>query len=218
MSNKKYISLPYEKARGFTCGTASVLRLPVEPQPEVDSTGHLVFNGIKAGADLVSIPVAGKDKLCPNAYCIPPYHVGDVLCAREAWSQSDKNTDVIYKADYTAEQLRLPTLHNLPSKWQAPASIPENAIRFHLRVTEVRLEKLENIKVHRIFEEGVWGDEERQKKLRSQGQSGLADNLAWRDYCDRWNKGLSFAQRERLGIHATPWTWVIRLETADDHA
>ncbi len=86
----------------------------------------------------------------PNSrhlWIVPPCFPGDVLYVRETWHPIDliSAQDFVYKADDPLGS----------NKWCPSVNMPKEAARILLRVTEVRLERLQDIDGYGILAEGV---------------------------------------------------------------
>lgn len=78
------------------------------------------------------------------------YRIGDVLWVRETWGVHGINKRIVYKA---TEWLNndAPLSH----KWKPSIFMPKEACRIFLRVTNVRVERLQDISVEDIKKEGA---------------------------------------------------------------
>ncbi|MGF0006930.1 hypothetical protein ACQRBP_06335 [Eubacteriales bacterium SGI.150] len=91
------------------------------------------------------------DKTLLEKLCLPPYQPGDILWVRETWN-GDWCDHYIYKADggsakaagYAAEP-----------KWRPSIYMPCEAARLFLRVTDVRVELLQDIDDDGVVAEGL---------------------------------------------------------------
>ena len=123
----------------------------------------------------------------------PPCHTDDVLYVRETWARM-MNGDYWYKADGKDE-----TDIGLKIKWRPSIHMPKEIARLFLRVTDVRVERLQE-----ITEEGA------QREGCERGPSLLAPYLS--DFMYVWEKTIKPADLDRCGWAANPWVWVIKFE------
>ena len=129
----------------------------------------------------------------------PPYQIGDVLWVRETWAHpSDTEvkagaspTAYIYKAD-------VPLLSCAYDHWRSPYHMPREAARIFLRVTGVRVERLQEISGEDIRAEGVLG-------THFQAPTRGA-------FVNVWNHTIKPAELPAYGWEANPWVWVIAFE------
>lgn len=87
----------------------------------------------------------------------PPYCPGDILYVRETWCQFDADHVIngvkcTYKADSTPESERV--RKDFGYKWRPSIHIPREAARIFLRVTDVRVERLQEITEEQAEKEG----------------------------------------------------------------
>ena len=78
------------------------------------------------------------------------FQTGDILYVRETWRKVGFVMPALeYKASF---------LHESIIPWRSPATMPKYAARIFLRVTDVRVERLQGISVGDIGKEGIWVD------------------------------------------------------------
>ena len=88
------------------------------------------------------------DKVLLEKLCELPYQSGDVLYVRESWCKGSLNggaEQYFYKADD----------NDFHCHWKPPIHMPKEAARIFLRVTNVRVERLQDVTVEGILEEGI---------------------------------------------------------------
>ena len=113
---------------------------------------YLTNNGIEWA------PVGGEQRLpYPRWTDCAPYEVGDRLWVRETFAVVDG--DVLYRADMTDEQLReeraVKRLMNGGEPWRPSIFMPRAASRITLEVTEVRVQRVQEISGEDARAEGV---------------------------------------------------------------
>lgn len=123
----------------------------------------------------------------------PPYLPGDILWVRETWQyipESDTDGFYVYAAD-----------REEPAdwKWRPSIHMPREAARLFLRVTSVRVQRLQNITSGEAVAEGI------KSNLRSPSEA--ADALI--AFEELWNSTLKPADLPLYGWGANPWVWVI---------
>ena len=135
----------------------------------------------------------------------PPYFVGDVLWVREtyAWATGDYAgggyglfDTYVYKADGKSQN-GWPIERMMVSAWRPALFMPQEAARIFLNVTNVRMERLQDIPRDDVAREGI--------------ASG-----SLREFRELWD-GLrkSAADRAQYGWDANPWVWVISFERCE---
>lgn len=137
----------------------------------------------------------------------PPYRPGDILYVRETWATVDRYSpnfgdwwsEYIYRASYSPD----PILDVPPVTWRPSIHMPREAARIFLRVTDVRVERLDAIDGQGLIDEGLFSlDELRYGLMRE--KFAAFENL--------WNSTIKAADRTLYGWDANPWVWVVEFE------
>ena len=140
----------------------------------------------------------GKNKACVRK---APYQPGDILYVRETWSEGYEEGTYIYRADDKLADL--PTFKESSKLIYHPSiHMPKEAARIWLKVTDVRVERLQDITSEQICREGV--EVEYPHVL-----SGEEKRYA---FSALWNSTIKKADLDRYGWNANPWVWVIEFE------
>lgn len=172
-----------EMVRAILEGRKTVTRRPIKPQP----SGELR----RMGADSCypgCFAEAGAERVYQ-----PPYMEGDVLYVRETWARIAVSPDGHFFPPgvnyYKAGPIEVPK--NTTIKWRPSIHMPREAARIFLRVTGVRVERLQE-----IDDAGV-----------------VAEGLEIGCYFDElWNRTVKPKDRYVYGWEANPWVWVIEFE------
>lgn len=147
--------------------------------------------------------------------CLPPYSAGDILYVRETWQYGgplDGNDQVIepmryyYAADgdpFTCWLNDDGTYHE-GMKWRPSIHMPREAARIFLRVTDVRVERLQEITDKGARAEGC-------------GDLDVIYYNGWLrcEFAELWDSTIKPAEREIYGWAANPWVWVIVFERCE---
>jgi len=112
------------------------------------------------------------------------YRPGDILYVRETWERSMAGT-YLYKATDT------PLIHD---GWRPSIHMPREASRIFLRVTDVRVEQLQDIDDDGVVAEGL----------------NIGD-----PFDELWDSTIKPADRALYGWTANPWVWVIQFERCE---
>lgn len=125
-----------------------------------------------------------------------PYCPGDILYVRETFFECRGH--FYYKADGKHEGLARLGVY---FKWQPSIHMPCKAARIFLRVTDVRVERLQDINDDEALKEGF-------------GYFGAVDWIKspFYDFRDTWDTLLKPKDRALYGWVANPWVWVIEFE------
>lgn len=127
------------------------------------------------------------DKVLFERLCRPPYLLGDLLYVRETWCQPAAHT-FWYKADSTVQNI----------KWRPSIHMPREAARILLRVTDVRVERLQDITDEQAEKEGC----------NDYTSTALG-------FFDVWDSTIKPKDRDLYGWAANPWVWVIEFERCE---
>lgn len=140
-----------------------------------------------------------------NEPCIrtQPYQSGDILYVRETWCKGLER--YIYRADYSDTEKFYQDGKEINMKWQPSLHMPKEAARIFLRVTNVRVERLQEITSEQICKEGV--EVEDPYVLNGEEKRYAFSNL--------WNSIIKESDLDRYGWNANPWVWVIEFERCD---
>ena len=138
----------------------------------------------------------GNERLCPYE---PPYEVNDVLYVRETWQ---KDRGIYY---YKWPAMLLP----LSWKWRPSIHMPKEAARLFLRVTDVRVERLCDMKLADFLAEGI------ALSIDELRHPDTALYKAREKFRDLWNStcGKPYTpKRYANNFYANPYVWVIEFE------
>ena len=138
----------------------------------------------------------GKNEPCIRK---APYQPGDILYVRETWGKGYEEGTYIYKADDKLADL--PTFKDSTKLIYRPSiHMPKEAARIWLKVTDVRVERLQDIMEEepgpncQLVKEGV--------------RYGC-------DFIAVWNSTIKESDRAAYGWDANPWVWVIEFEQCE---
>ncbi|WP_304583836.1 hypothetical protein [Acutalibacter muris] len=124
------------------------------------------------------------------------YRPGDILYVRETWCQPATHT-FWYKADSSIQNVL----------WRPSVSMPREAARIFLRVTDVRVERLQDISDKDLLREGevpyICADGTFDRKNTKTSFLGM------------WDATLKPKDRALYGWEANPWVWVIEFERCE---
>jgi hypothetical protein len=115
-----------------------------------------------------------------------PYQPGDILWVRETWSRMETG-QYLYKADNEKPVSFL--------GWRPSIHMPREAARIFLRVTGVRVERLQDISYADVIAEGI--------------PYGHAEHTKFRAV---WESTLKPKDRPTYGWEANPWVWALEFE------
>lgn len=131
----------------------------------------------------------------------------------------------MYRADYSDTEKFYRDGKEIEMKWHPSIHMPKEAARIWLKVTDVRVERLQDITEDETFEEGL---DFTPPCLHLTGENycdidGPCTSKI--KYCDMssgelfgevlWNPTIKKSVLDRYGWDANPWVWVIEFERCD---
>jgi hypothetical protein len=134
-----------------------------------------------------------------------PYgNPGDRLWVRETWQTSTKGW--IYKADH-------PELKPL-AKWKSPRFMPRRASRINLEITNIRVERVQDINIYDIEKEGINIINKLPHPLALSGTNPekvkkFMNAIAQMEFKKLWD---SINLKREFGWDSNPWIWVIEFK------
>ena len=151
---------------------------------------------------------------CGESLFRPRYWPGDILYVRETWcdpTPEQSGYPILYKADmpmhWDADDVEFGeevTLKAEDYKWRPSIHMPKEAARIFLRVTGVRVERLQAISADECTMEGVW-------PLYA-GPIGGREAYYKTAFAKLWNSTIEPAELPFCGWEANPLVWVYRFE------
>lgn len=213
-----------EMVRAILDGRKTCTRRLVKPQPDEKHTFLLGF---------VTDSTEKKDVGCFGfgigeyggsiQYAKPPYQPGDILYVRETWSEGYEDGTYIYRA--SDKLAGLPTFKESSKLIYHPSiHMPKEAARICLKVMNVRVERLQEMKPVDVIKEGAYPD--CLDCLNTYGESGSQCCYGTEEQCSQcdevmmeweklWNSTIKKSDLDSYGWSANPWVWVIEFERCE---
>lgn len=155
----------------------------------------------------------GKNEPCIRK---APYQSGDILYVRETFIQAAAHI-FWYKADnnsWISEGLH----------WKPSIHMPKEAARIWLKVTDVRVKRLQEMKPVDVIKEGAYPD--CWDCLNTYEESGSQCCYGTEEECSRcdemmmeweklWTTTIKKSDLDCYGWNANPWVWVIEFERCE---
>ena len=155
---------------------------------------------------------------------LPPFRPGDILYVRETWCMNyyHKYGKYFYRAD--GEEIEIPTICGKQAifgkaeglKWRPSIHMPKAAARIWLKVTDVRVERLQDIAEEQAIAEGTpydlcggW------KPTFYDPDSGGPDPDFIRGFSVLWNSTIKKSDIGLYGWDSNPWVWAIEFERCE---
>ena len=137
-----------------------------------------------------------------------PYQPGDILYVRETWKKAPNG--YYYYEDWQRNDIADVT------KWKPSIRMPKEAARIWLKVTNVRVERLQEITDEQAKREGIQYDE-------------CPTGFTWKQETDMhncyttpigamqalWNSTIKKSDLDGYGWDANPWVWTIEFERCE---
>lgn len=121
-----------------------------------------------------------------------PYEVGDILYVRETWCYHKTGNWYGYRADGDYRDLDL--------RWKPSIHMPKEAARIFLKVTDVRVEKLQEITDKEAEKEGI------------KAETNNSGKMHLYTFISLWNSTIKPKDLDKYGWKTNPWVWVIDFE------
>ena len=149
-----------------------------------------------------------EDKQIISKLCNPPYKTGDILYVRETWCALPVNEAghmrghcvYYYRADGDLRP------EGWRGKWHHYSRMPKEAARIWLKVTDVRVERLQD-----ITPLGAWKEGARCSCLHPVLDCA-GNKIA---FVNIWNSTIKKSDLDRYGWDANPYVWVIEFERCE---
>lgn len=196
-----------EMVRAILDVRKTAMRQVIKPQPK---GAHMVLDYDKQGCHMLCGGIATTGVLCDwEKYISFPYSMGDILYVQEEYF--DYKGHLHYKAD--GKHIGLEK-NGIYFKWDSPVSMPKEAARIFLRVTDMYIERLQDIAETDAIKEGF-------EPIVCNHPNGLpcTDCLntgylepAMASFYTMWEDDINEADRKIYGWDANPWVWVIEFE------
>ncbi|MEE4683594.1 hypothetical protein V2K59_01950 [Pseudomonas alliivorans] len=184
--------------RVILSGQKTVTRRAVKVQPRIDASGNFCVGGANYGQDIYGKPVTKHFVRSDCPYGQP----GDRLWVREAW-QADAQVDsvaprdlsqgepILYPADGASRQTGCSMI--TPGKTRPSIHMPRWVSRILLEITDVRVERLNDISQEQAALEGV-----------------DCDMSAWtfRDHFQKLWESINGVE----SWNANPWVWAVEFK------
>lgn len=135
-----------------------------------------------------------------------PYMINDVLYVRETWREYITALGEKKRYEYRAS---CPDIIDFLFKWKPSIHMPKEAARLFLRVTDVRVEKLRDMKLMDILAEGITLD---RNELRD---PNIALVTAREKFSELWDSTAGKRGTPEYYAHnwyGNPFVWVIEFE------
>lgn len=225
MAIKSILITNTEMVRAVLDGRKTCTRRVIKPQPDEKHTYPLGFvTDSTEKKEVGCFGFAANEYGGSIQYVKPPYRYapGDILYVRETWCALPVNEAghmrghcvYYYRAD---GELRP---EGWRGKWHPSIHMPKEATRIWLKVTDVRVERLQEITEKQACMEGTdpWDEVCYENNgwhpTFSDPDSGGDPNMV-DGFHKLWNSTIKKSDLDRYGWDANPWVWVIEFERCE---
>ena len=148
-------------------------------------------------------PLSLVERKCP----ICP---GDILYVRETWHKYEKRVgkgEGCHIAEFYGYKASIANSEDANESWKPSIHMPKEAARIWLKVTDVRVERLQKITDKGAEQEGAQPDNPFDYDVDKW------PNLEY--FKEIWNSTIKKTEFDRYGWDANPWVWVIEFERCE---
>lgn len=143
----------------------------------------------------------GKNEPCIRK---APYQPGDTLYVRETWKKAPNG--YYYYEDWQKDDIADVT------KWKPSIHMPKEAARIWLKVTNVRVERLQEITVDGCHREGI----NIETSAVTDGETlNRKHDFSLEKFETLWDSTVKKSDIDSYGWDANPWVWVIEFERCE---
>ena len=192
-----------EMVRAILDGRKVVTRRLIKKLPDdAEFSGWLLDSTCQEDAkDIGSAGFKTLKQPTEKAGCLfvkPQYQPGDILYVRETWCKNPNYEEYYFKT-------RPSGIAPYGLKWHPSIHMPKEKARIFLKVTDVRVERLQEIDI-----DGV----------RNEGLSSVAvhvgdTEIALKEWEILWNSTIKKSDIDAYGWEANPYVWVIEFERCE---
>lgn len=133
-----------------------------------------------------------------------PYQPGDILYVRETWKKAPNGY-------YYYESWQRSNVADI-TKWHPSIHMPKEAARIWLKVTDVRVERLQDITLDGCHREGI----NIETSAVTDGETlNRNHDFSLEKFEILWDSTVKKSDLDRYGWDANPWVWVIEFELCE---
>lgn len=148
-----------------------------------------------------------------------PYEVGDILYVRETWHKYTKrvgNGESCHLAEFYGYKASIANSEDANEPWKPSIHMPKEAARIWLKVTDVRVERLQEITDKECIKEGIYPSNCRNCNATFGCDVCLDEGYDEVDeFVEVWDNTIKKSDFDRYGWDANPLVWVIEFERCE---
>ena len=206
-----------EMVRAILDGRKTCTRRVIKPQPKArlcytyagshkDCIGKWTYpsRGVREfWGEEYKLPENIKDEELSKR-CNTPYHTDDILYVRETWKKAPNG--YYYYEDWKRNDIADAT------KWKPSIHMPKEAARIWLKVTDVRVERLQEITVDWCHREGI----NIETSAVTDGETlNRNHDFSLEKFETIWDSTVKKSDLDSYGWDANPYVWVIEFERCE---
>lgn len=203
-------------------GRKTCTRRLVKPQPDEQYTcplGYVVHSTEKKDEGCFGFSV--DEHSGSIQYAKLPYQPGDILYIRETWHKYTKrvgNGEGCHLTEFYGYKASIANSEDANEPWKPSIHMPKEAARIWLKVTNVSVERLQDITEDGAKAEGAKQCYEQINTIEDKPVTYLAEDdkgyyvLGFKSV---WNSTIKKSDIDRYGWDANPWVWVIEFERCE---
>lgn len=145
----------------------------------------------------------GKNEPCIRK---APYQPGDILYVRETWHKYIKRVGEgksCHLAEFYGYKASIANSEDADEPWKPSIHMPKEAARIWIKVTNVRVERLQEMWASDVPKEGIYFN-----------KPTTADEMLMA-FAKLWNSTIKKSDLDSYGWNANPWVWVIEFERCE---
>lgn len=176
-------------------------RIPFKTQPVIDESGMWTWKDCQWMEGGLGFPASGIEDHAP-------YQVGNILWVRESWRGIGLEGTALYgyRADDLSYEGKLRNTLNIAYKYKPSVHMPKEAARIFLKVTDVRVEQVQDITEEDAGKEGAHFHVPVKTDFVKERWEFLT---ARTKFCSLWD---SQYEEKGNGWLTNPWVWVIEFK------
>ena len=137
---------------------------------------------------------------------MPPYQPGDILYVRETWHKYIKRVGEgksCHLVEFYGYKASIANSEDADEPWKPSIHMPKEAARIWIKVTNVRVERLQEMWASDVPKEGIYFN-----------KPTTADKMLMA-FAKLWNSTIKKSDLDSYGWNANPWVWVIEFERCE---
>lgn len=164
------------------------------------------FCDIDHDGELLSYQNSYGDFINPEKLC--RYQPGDILYVRETWHKYTKRIGegaACHLTELYGYKASIANSEDANEPWKPSIHMPKEAARIWLKVTNVRVERLQDIDIDGIRNEGL-----------SSASVHVGDmSIALKEWALLWNSTIKKSDIDTYGWDVNPYVWAIEFERCE---